>query len=735
AKGRGSNFGAAAGEAVRYTCVLSLYVRAVWKYSKLWDMSELQLTRNLFTCDPIPESFDEVSPNPPPQFHFNIYLCQICESNSHYGYECSQRVSLVYEPEPCYIQNFSDNDYSHDLPDCEVLSEADHCQPPQYTVNHPIFNGHNDSLHYQNELTVAQNKLMEQMTQLTSICEMACQIVQKKQEERKLKKSKRLKLKIQRFSLAGDEHLNTCLVTESDEFIQSCVENLVPNPSESEGENGCDVLAGFTTFSNILFDAEYESDSSDDQSLFDEGFPKEIFSNPLFEEEIISTKIDPHHFDDESDLIESMLNHDSSIISSSSKIDSLLDEFADELTRLKSISPRIDETDCYHDIVFSRDCCTTTHLLVRKDADQFLAPLPGRPSDTPVCYLCTYEQCGNILNYGTCLNCNSGTGNSFTYDLIPKSFDEVSPNPPPQFHFNIYLFQICINPLIDHHCCYECGNSLNDFFCHQCTCEFSGNGAHVGYIWLAQVLSFQTLPSFPQQYPCCKDCEKIKEEQAAKAQNSKIPACCDDDDDYNSAITPNEPVDSLSMGDEYLNTIPATESNEFIKSCFENLVPNPSESEGENSCDMLACFTTFSNILFDAEYEFDSSGDQSLFDEDFPEEIFLNPLFEEEIISTKIDPHHFDVESDLIESMLNHDSSIISSSLKIDSLLDEFADELTRLKSIPPRIDETDCYPENDIRLIERLLYDNSSPRPSEKIVSENSDAEIESFSPFPYPH
>nr|GFC85061.1 hypothetical protein [Tanacetum cinerariifolium] len=105
-------------------------------------------------------------------------------------------------------------------------------------------------------------------------------------------------------------------------------------------------------------------------------------------------------------------------------------------------------------------------------------------------------------------------------------------------------------------------------------------------------------------------------------------------------------------------------------------------------------------------------------DEDFPKEIFSNPLFEEEIISTKIDPHHFDAESDLIESMINHDSSIISSSSKIDSLLDEFAGELTLLKSISPRIDKTDCHPENEIRLTKRLLYDNSSPRPPKEFVS-----------------
>nr|GFB10120.1 hypothetical protein [Tanacetum cinerariifolium] len=226
--------------------------------------------------------------------------------------------------------------------------------------------------------------------------------------------------------------------------------------------------------------------------------------------------------------------------------------------------------------------------------------------------------------------------------------------------------------------------------------------------------------------------KRIEEEQTAKAQNLKIPVCYDDDDDYNSAITPNEPVDSLSMGDEHLDTIPATGSDEFIKSYVENLVPNTSESEGENGCDVPACFTTFSNIFFDAEYESDSSDYQSCSDEDFLKEIFSNPLFEEEIIPMKIDQHHFNAESDLIESMLNHDSSIISSSSKIDSLLDEFASELTLLKTIPSGIDETDCYPEEDIRLIERLLYDNSSPRLPEEFVSENSNANIEFFFPSP---
>nr|GEY91016.1 hypothetical protein [Tanacetum cinerariifolium] len=183
------------------------------------------------------------------------------------------------------------------------------------------------------------------------------------------------------------------------------------------------------------------------------------------------------------------------------------------------------------------------------------------------------------------------------------------------------------------------------------------------------------------------------------------------------SLSTEEPDNSLIMRDEHLDTIPATELDEFIKSSVENLVPIPSESEGKSECDVPAR----------------EDDDQSFYDEDVPKKIFSNPLFEEEIIPMKIDQHHYNAESDLIESLCTHDSSIIISS-KIDSLFDEFVGELTLLKSIPPGIDETDCYPEEETYFIKRLLYDNSSPRPSEEFVSANSDTEIKSFSPSPIP-
>nr|GFD08516.1 hypothetical protein [Tanacetum cinerariifolium] len=132
----------------------------------------------------------------------------------------------------------------------------------------------------------------------------------------------------------GDEHLDTILVTESDEFIKSGVKDLIlipkvdaflavedePTSSQflksyldpkgdmllfeaflsddhssdfktksastslnsllEETNNFNNSLPEFTTFSKVLFNAECESDSSDDQSCFDEDVLEKIVSKP-----------------------------------------------------------------------------------------------------------------------------------------------------------------------------------------------------------------------------------------------------------------------------------------------------------------------------------------------------------------------------------------------------------------------------------------------------------------------
>nr|GEX50298.1 hypothetical protein [Tanacetum cinerariifolium] len=82
-------------------------------------------------------------------------------------------------------------------------------------------------------------------------------------------------------------------------------------------------------------------------------------------------------------------------------------------------------------------------------------------------------------------------------------------------------------------------------------------------------------------------------------------------------------------------------------------------------------------------------------------------------------------------SLLNRDTLIISSP-KIDSLLEEFFGELAHIDLISTKIKEADFDPVEEIRLVEKLLYDNSSPRPSEEFNFEKYDIVNESFSPSP---
>ncbi|GJR95554.1 hypothetical protein Tco_0267728 [Tanacetum coccineum] len=214
--------------------------------------------------------------------------------------------------------------------------------------------------------------------------------------------------------------------------------------------------------------------------------------------------------------------------------------------------------------------------------------------------------------------------------------------------------------------------------------------------------------------------------------------CYDDDDDYDyeestiplneidSQIPPSmeitpvlptlEPEDSLIIGDEHRSTIPEKESDKFIKSSVEDLVPIPSESEdtsGSNS-DLPSCddfspinvyeekFVTFSNHLFDSNDDFTSSDDESLSDEDVPEDnvkIYSNPLFEfdDEYISSNVNPL-FD---EVLEDIESKDSYV--------SNLDEPALLVTPLSDF----NEDECFdPGSDFDEIEFLLHhDLSTPK------------------------
>nr|GEZ59889.1 hypothetical protein [Tanacetum cinerariifolium] len=175
------------------------------------------------------------------------------------------------------------------------------------------------------------------------------------------------------------------------------------------------------------------------------------------------------------------------------------------------------------------------------------------------------EFCQDFLNTSESSNDNTNIVNApqepFVYNQDP---DENSSQSPPH---------------IDHHCCYRCGDPLEDenSFAYDSTpnfvndspnvfnpppqpptysYEFSGNDAHYSHD-----CPHQNRPTF---YNYDDD---------------------DDDKDYTIAITPEKPDNSLSMGDEHVDTILETKSDEVINSSVEDLFPIPNQFEDFSDSD------------------------------------------------------------------------------------------------------------------------------------------------------
>nr|GEV53138.1 transposase (putative), gypsy type [Tanacetum cinerariifolium] len=209
--------------------------------------------RNSFTYDSRSNLVDD-SPNvfdPPPQPP--VYSYEFCKNDARYGHYCTPQVPFIYlkpGPHEAYQCQPMNEDYYHEQNSCYNPNSFgfDQFQRTQYTVNHPIFNA-------QNDLFNSQNKLMEQ---LTSMCDMVGQYIQKNEEEKRIKEEQAVKDRYWKIPVCyddddnedytiaitpivsteepdnalsmGDEHLDTILATESDDFIKSSVENLVLIP-------------------------------------------------------------------------------------------------------------------------------------------------------------------------------------------------------------------------------------------------------------------------------------------------------------------------------------------------------------------------------------------------------------------------------------------------------------------------------------------------------------------------
>nr|GFA02204.1 hypothetical protein [Tanacetum cinerariifolium] len=144
-----------------------------------------------------------------------------------------------------------------------------------------------------------------------------------------------------------------------------------------------------------------------------------------------------------------------------------------------------------------------------------------------------------------------------------------------------------------------------------------------------------------------------------------------------------DPEVSLIMGNEELNTIPEKESDEFIKSTVEDLVPIPKK------------VVTFSIPLFNSNDDFISSDDESLSDEDVPEDsvkIYSNPLFkfDDEYISSDTNPL-FDMVLEDNECKDSFDPNLDEPDLLVTPIFDANKDECFDSRGDDDEINVLDC--------------------------------------------
>nr|GEU93082.1 hypothetical protein [Tanacetum cinerariifolium] len=193
--------------------------------------------------------------------------------------------------------------------------------------------------------------------------------------------------------------------------------------------------------------------------------------------------------------------------------------------------------------------------------------------------------------------------------------------------------------------------------------------------------------------------KRIEEEQAANARYWKILACCDDDDDYNSTITPvlstKEPNYSLSIGDEHLDTIPAMESDEVIKSSVENLVSIPTKDLFE--------------IVINSNDDMSPSDDDSLYNENI-EYVEASP-HDSELVSLEaaeiVIPEDEEIEDDnLREKLLNVHLLIANIKVLKDNPTPSF-ELLTKSSSTSPKsfLEETNTF-HNSLPEFENFCFD-----------------------------
>nr|GFA37688.1 hypothetical protein [Tanacetum cinerariifolium] len=215
---------------------------------------------------------------------------------------------------------------------------------------------------------------MEQMMTLTSMCEMVCQIFQKKQEEKRIEEEQAASARYWKISACcddddepvdslsmGDKHLDTISTTESDEVIKSSVEDLISIPSEFEGilDTMCDVhlvnnptpLEAKDHF-EIVINSNDDISSGDDDSLYSENI--EYVEASPHDPELVSLEVAeiviPEEEEIEDDNLREKLLNVHLLIANIEALKDNTTQSSKLLTKSSSTSPKsfLEETNTFH---------------------------------------------------------------------------------------------------------------------------------------------------------------------------------------------------------------------------------------------------------------------------------------------------------------------------------------------------------------------------------------------------
>nr|GFA12438.1 hypothetical protein [Tanacetum cinerariifolium] len=350
----------------------------------------------------------------------------------------------------------------------------------------------------------------------------------------------------------------------------------------------------------------------------------------------------------------------------------------------------------------------------------------------------TRDSCGNDSHFG--------------YDCQPQFLLNYESEPGYIENYNSYPYDSSSFPQ-QYPCCTHCGCAHETCQCDQLIfdephCKNCG-GPHMNFQCQPMNQNFYNFNSsgFDQSQPPQSPVIHQPSQEMNIQEIEDLKQQYFDEMKLTPSLSTEEPDNSLSIGDEHLDTITVTEPDKFIKSSVENLIPIPSEFEGipNNMCDVP---------FHDNFPPLDISKDQFEDFSDFNDEFSLtddDSFSIDNIDYVEASPPDSELVSSEIEALNDNPTSsfdfmTMSSSTSLNSLLEEtntFDNSLSKFETFCFDLEEISSgstTTRSDISLPEyEAFYDDRVKEISSGSTTTHSDSSLYdlfifdlSFNPFP---